>query len=481
MEIKAKVALSLPNKFYKIILKYDTFEKATYDSYLIASLVANTNNDDDAIKYIDDITGNGSLNPHFKKLYGEISKLSKEQIDGILTDSLFPVTVINKSHHFKYYEMFDATRMDNMVYPHNLKDDPKLADMIMPKNQNAKFLSMDFEEEEGTIKSNVYNAIFSENGIQIDLDGGHYYPISADNFYSVYKNDIERINRYEGEIRKEITSGDWNVLNNQVLNAICNMKQFYIDEDGNHCSVLTDCLKKTEIINVFSLYFYKETKYDYSIKNSAKCEEVVDYLLKSKYINEFKTKSLINILSAVSDKTSQKVVQYILGRKDSKEISEIGIRLIKDGLEKGWELDVLKSIKKVSPKSEYKYLYRLNSNLDFEIEDLLNIDDADLTQKDLKKKHNYLSKRENIINDMNLMVGEIMNSGVREKMKSLKTKDSVYKTLNDFIKECSAHLKEDYESMSLEKLTNRYNNIKSVYVGAFEKIKKRLSKKEEVA
>ena len=68
MEIRAKVALSLPNQFYKVVLKYDTFEKATYDSYLVASIVANAKNEKDAMEYIDEITGNGSLNPHFKKL-----------------------------------------------------------------------------------------------------------------------------------------------------------------------------------------------------------------------------------------------------------------------------------------------------------------------------------------------------------------------------------------------------------------------------
>lgn len=481
MEIKAKVALSLPNKFYKVILKYDTFEKATYDSYLVASLVANANNEKEALKYIDDISGKGSLNPHFKKLYEEISKLTKEQINGILNDSLFPITVIDHKHHFKYYEMFDATKMNDKVYPHNLADNPNLKDMIMPKEQNAKFLSMDFEVEDGTVKSNVYDAIFTENEIKVDLDGGNYCSISKENFDSVYTNDLEEVERYEGKIGNQITVGNWNVLNNQALTALCNLKQYYIDSDGNHCAVLVDCLKKTEVINVFSLYFYKETRYEYNIKNAEICEEVVEYLLKSKNINEFKTRSLINILAAVSDKTAQKVVQYILGRKDSKEIAQVGLRLIKEGLKKGWDSNVLRSIKKITPKSEIKYLYKLDNNLGFELEDILNIDDVDLAEADLTRKRAYVSQRENLIKQMNLMVGDIMNSGVREKMKSLKTKDSSYKALNEFIKEYSAHNRNDYESMSLEKLTNVYNKIKGIYTGAFEKIKARLTKQEEIA
>ena len=482
MEIKAKVALSLPNKFYKVTLKYDTFEKATYDSYLIASLVKNTKNKKEAEMYIDDISGEGSLNPHFKKLYNDISKLTDEQIDGILKDSLFPITVIDDKHHFEYYEMFDATKMNNKVYHHNLADDPNLKDMIMPKDQNAKFLSVDFKLEDGTVVSNVYDAIFTENEIKVDLAGGNYCPISKENFDSVYANDLKEVERYKGIIGNQITSGNWNVLNNQSLAALCNLKQFYIDNDGNHCTVLLNCMKKTEVINVFSLYFYKETRYEYTIKNSNICEQVVDYLIMSNNINEFKTRNLINILAAVSDITAQNVVLYILRRKESKEIAEVGLRLIKQGLEKGWDSEVLKSIKKFCPKSEIKYIYKLDNNLNFDLEDdILFIDDVDLTEIDLKRKREYVSERKNRIKSMNSMVGDIMNSGIREKMKSLKTQDSDCKDLRKFINKYSAHNRNDYEKMSLEKLTNVYNEIDKIYKGPFETIKARLTKQEEIA
>ena len=177
MEIRAKVALSLPNKFYKVVLKYDTFEKATYDSYLVASIVANAKNEKDAMEYIDEITGNGSLNSHFKKLYEEISKMTKEQVEGILKDSLYPITVVDKSHHFKYYEMFDATRMDNKVFPGNLENNPNLANMLMPKDREAKFLSLEFETEDGTVKKDNYNAIFSEKEIKMIPGGNVLYSI----------------------------------------------------------------------------------------------------------------------------------------------------------------------------------------------------------------------------------------------------------------------------------------------------------------
>ena len=69
MEIKARVALSLPNTFYKVMLRYDTYQKATYDSYLVASLIKNAKTKKEAFDYIEEVCGQGSLNSHFKRLY----------------------------------------------------------------------------------------------------------------------------------------------------------------------------------------------------------------------------------------------------------------------------------------------------------------------------------------------------------------------------------------------------------------------------
>ena len=54
----------------------------------------------------------------------------------------------------------------------------------MPKDRDAKFLSIEFESEEGRIQKDNYNAIFSENDIKVDLDNGQYYSISKENFMS---------------------------------------------------------------------------------------------------------------------------------------------------------------------------------------------------------------------------------------------------------------------------------------------------------
>ncbi len=479
MEIRARVSLSLPSTFYKVTLKYDTFQKATYDSYLIASLIANAKTKKEAMKYIDEITGKGSLNPHFKKLYDEISSFSKEQIDGILQNSLFPITVVNQKYHFKYYPMFDATRMENKVYDGNLKDQEEiLKQLIMPKDDKIKFLSIDYYEEPAKVKLDNYNAVFSDKCIKVDLDNNQYYEISKDDFSKVYVNDVDSLEGFLGIVGNEITDGNWNVLSKSIIGTFNKANYRYKDSKGVHTVLNNDCIKTIEIINVFGLFFYKETRYDYSLRNASKCEDAVKYLMESRNINEFKTKTLIYLLASVSDKTAQSVVQYILNRKDSKEISELGMKLIKSGLEKGWEENILKSIKRQMPMSEYKYLYRINPNLGFEIEDILDIDDIELTESDRIRKKEYSSEKENLLKNINLWIGDMTNSGIREKIKSLE-KSSLKDSVKRFLDKRTGHNKKDYKNMSMIQLKKEYDEIRVMYTGDYQKMVEFLKEKEK--
>lgn len=474
MEIKARVALSLPNTFYKVILKYDTYEKATYDSYLIAALISSTKSQDEAFEYIDEITGKGSLNSHFKKLYEEISKLTNDQINGILESSLYPVTVVNEKNHFKYYPMLNATKIQKKVYVGNLSLQTDLVkDLIMPQGNKIKFLSLEYSEEPGKVEMDTYDAIFTNDYITIDLANNQYFEISKEDFNKVYKNDVESLNGYLGNVGTEITMGKWNVLSKSIVELLNQTNLKYKDSRGMHTVLSNDCIKTIEIINVFNLYFYKENKYEFSKANSSLCEDAINYLLESKNINEFKTKTLINILKSVSDETSQKVIQYILNRKDSKEISELGLSLIKSGLEKGWEENILKSIKRFTLASDYKYLYRINPNLGFDIEEIINIDNTELTCEDKERKEKYLSERDNILKEINQIIGEMTNSGVRKKIKSLEQSELKNK-VKKFLDKRTGHNKKNYTIMTLSQLNKEYNEIREMYNGPYQEILKLL-------
>ena len=257
-------------------------KKQHFDSYLIASLIANSKNEKEAFEYIDEITGKGSLNTHFKKLYNKMTDFTKEQIDGIIKNSLFPVTVIDQKNHFKYYPMFDATRMNDKVYDGNLRDNEEfLKSMIMPKGDSVKFLSIDYVEEPGTLKTDNYNAVFSDKEIRVDLDNGQYYPISKENFSLVHNNDDINLDYFFGNVGTTITEGNWNVLSKSIADTFSKSNYVYSDSDGIHSVLFNDCIKTTEIIKVFDLYFYKDTRYDFSKKNAQKCNDALKYLLES--------------------------------------------------------------------------------------------------------------------------------------------------------------------------------------------------------
>ena len=80
-----------------------------------------------------------------------------------------------------------------------------------------------------------------------------------------------------------------------------NNQMFYQNRDGNFVQLTSDFIKVIEVIDVFDLYFYKETKHDFSSKNKEHVRDALDYLMDSKNINTFKTKSLIAMLSVIED------------------------------------------------------------------------------------------------------------------------------------------------------------------------------------
>ena len=478
MEIRAKVALSLPNTYYKVTLKYDTFEKATFDSYLVASVVANAKSEEEAKQYIDDITGNGSLNPHFRRLYSEISKMTKEQVQGIIEDSLYPITVVDKTHNFRYYKNLDVTKMGDRVYSGNLENSQQLIQMIMPKNQSAKFLGIEYEIGEGVVKKDNYNAIFAEGEIMVDLGDGNFYPITKEDFLTAFEKDDNLESKWMPKIGNTITSGNWNVVTKIVVDTWGKDKFSYIDESGNLSVLLSDCIKVTEVISAYDLLFYKETRFNFSDKNQKQCLEAVKFLKDSKMINEYKTKSLVSLLKIVPDLFAQEIVQYILTRKNSKEIAEIGLMLVKQGLLKGWGKDVLISIKRSVPQSEYKHLYQIDPTLDFDVTDLLAIDLTDLTDADRIRVKAYISERNNIMKEIKMMIGDMTTSGVRQKLKRLQ-KDNVVNDVKKFLNDYQGHNEGELEEMSLEQLKKEYEKIKAKYNGNYLKVKERCDKLED--
>ena len=116
MQLKAQLKLQLPRQRIRIEATYNTFEKATYDQYLCASIALRSKSKDQAYEYIDDITGNGSLNAHFKSLYDDARKLTDEQLKEIMSSSLYPVLKKDNRNYYEYYETFNISIYNKKIY-----------------------------------------------------------------------------------------------------------------------------------------------------------------------------------------------------------------------------------------------------------------------------------------------------------------------------------------------------------------------------
>ena len=460
MKLSARVPLSLPKIIYNIVLKYDTYEKATFDSYLIAALVKKSKKKKEAYEYIDSITGDGSLNIHFRKLYDEISQFTTTQIDRILDNSLYPVTVIDNKHKFEYYPMLNLSKFNNQYFNYNIRENKDLfKQLLLPENSTFLELSVD----DGILKNNTdtYDAIFTKDKVEI-LMNKVKYEISNQDFLSIYKSDILELNGYLGDIGEEITETNWKVLSNSILSINTKDKFIYRNANGEHTILTNDYIKTFKIINVFGMYFFNENKYDFNRNNKILCEDALNYMMDSQIINEFKTKTIINILDVVTDTIAQKAVVYILNIKMSKEIAEFGVKLIKNGLNHGWNNKILCNMKKQVSSNNFKYLYELDNDLGFDVDDLIHIDRDILNNSDLRRVNTYLEEKENILKNINIMIGEITNSGLREKIKNLPNTDTK-KIVKKFLDKYIGHNKKDYNNMSISQLTNEFEIIKKFY------------------
>ena len=94
MKLQAKLQLNLQNINNVIRVSYNTYEKASFDQYLAVSIVSNTSLTSRAEKYIDDITGKGSLNAHFKKMLQKTKKFDDDTIKKVLDSSLYIIPIL---------------------------------------------------------------------------------------------------------------------------------------------------------------------------------------------------------------------------------------------------------------------------------------------------------------------------------------------------------------------------------------------------
>ena len=450
MSLQVSLKLKLSKQIKKIKVTYNTFEKATYDEYLICSLALRTINAGDrentVYEYINDITGEGSLNKHFKNVYNKVKDFSAEQLTKIMENSMIPTLKIDDKNRYEYYPQLDISVFNRRIYKGDLGSYSNLAQIIMI---NEEIIEMTVDVVKDDTKPEQYSVVFDEKeNITIRLLN-ESLPIENDMFEATLCLDLGNIDLYQGKIHDKVDGNGWKVLNNSALNNLYASRNFYY-ENGDHIYIRNDSVRKTIISKVHGLYIYKEEIIPYQ-GNAELCEKVVDCLLDLKTLGEFKPRSILFMLKYVSDKKAQKVVNSLLVKKDDRDIALYGLDLMERGLLSGWLITAEKLFLKYASGRQLNLVYQANPELNYTIDQLIKID-CDLLKEDHKQqveKYNAdLDAKRKTIREI---TGDITTKGLREKAKDLESNDTTKK----FSKLCNrliGHVNMDLDDASLNEL-----------------------------
>lgn len=426
MRIYASLPLALSKERKRIEVKYNTFEKATYDQFLCASIALRAKSVKEAHDYIDDITGNGSLNLHFKHLYEESQKFTDAQLEAVMSNSMYPIVKIDKDTFYDYFSELDVSLCRGKIYEGDLAsyDDDFIAQIT---GIREPIIEKTVLSEKGKVKRPQPYEVIIEDKSVIVVMGSKNISINPSLFADVVVNDLDSIRKYKGSIMLSPDGDEWKLLTNASLNDFVNGQRFYYDEDGVHVLVREKDVRKTVVAKAVGLYFFKQSVEQYK-GNANLCEKVIDFLLSKGEIKNFKPHNVIAMLNEIDDIKGRDVVNYFLKRQDNRDYAKHGLSLLLSGIETGWEKSALKTfLKYFETVSELEAIYKIDNSLGFDIKDLIMIDKSILTEKDIKKVYKYNSDLEKKRELITRIIGEVTTSGLRDRKNILKADAEVQK------------------------------------------------------
>lgn len=443
--VQINLKLRLSKIRYGIKVSYNTFEKATYDQYLISSLALRSKDQETAYQYIDEITGSGSLNAHFKHLYDKAKSLTEEQLKDVMNNSMYPMLRIDKSNSYTYYPQLNISVFNNKIYSGNFGE---YEDIIERLYIQEKVIEHEVFEKNNDEKPEPYSIQLDNNTVKVKI-AEEWIPLDTTIFQDIFVNDLTSMSKFEGKVHDGADGSNWYTLTNSVINNMYANNNYFYD-NGDHCLIRNEDVRKTIVSQVAGFYIYKEEIIPYA-NNKELCEQVLSILKSNKAINEFKTKSLIILLTYSDDLIAQYVINYILARKDSKELALMGIELLNKGIEKKWEDDALKCFMNYADSSSYSLIYKANPKLIKDIQTLTLINPDYLTPKHKKEVEEYKKDRQAKIDSIKSIIGEVTASGIRESAKQLKATTDT-KEFSKLANKYIGHSKFIYEELTPKEL-----------------------------
>ncbi len=471
MKVPVRVRLNLNRQLNSLFVSYNTFVKSTFDQYVIASLLVHSDSLEDSMKYIDEITGKGSLNLHFKNMYNEFSsKYDVNQLKTILSNSLVPK--VNKDEHkYVYYPELDVSFYGNEIFQENISENEQLPKRLAKSDD---FIGSSVLENKVSLDSNMYTIAISDDHVELRLKGKRV-SMTKEIFETSVVYEVEDIDEYNGVIHSDIKGKGWTQLTNSKVKDVKNSNNYFYHE-GNHYMITNKNIKKTEIAKVWGLYLYRETQIEFNYQNTTYCELALETMMESKRINEFKTKGLTLLLKSVNYELAQKYLNYILNKKNSKDLALLGLSIVNKGYEKGWNDEAIKNFNEFSSSAkELTLTYRVDSNQEYSINELVSIYNTD--KQLLKSIHKemvlaHYEDRNSKMKYINTVASKITQSGRRDQVKRKLSGDKEAIEYNRLCNKHIAHTKKNIKKLSDDALNARYKVFERLNVLDEKMIKK---------
>ena len=167
MKLVSNLRLRLSETQYVITIVSRTYEKASMDQYLAASISLRCEKKIYEDSYIDNLTGKGSMNPHLKKMVAKADEMSKEQKESILTSSLYPIEKVDESQRFVYLEQFGVSVFEGNVYNGNLSEQEKLLKSLI--HYDGTLVSVKTKSLETANKEDNFRVTIDDEEAVIDI------------------------------------------------------------------------------------------------------------------------------------------------------------------------------------------------------------------------------------------------------------------------------------------------------------------------
>ena len=445
MSLRVNLKLKLSKIIKRITVKYNTFEKATYDEYLIASLVLRSKSEDKAFEYIDEITGSGSLNAHFKRLYKEIAALSEEQIERIMSSSMFPVLKIDDGNKYEYYPQLNVSVFQKRIYEGDIAERKNLSEMLYIKEA---IIDLKVQDVRTLDKPEPYYVEFAGDGSiavrLLDKNVG----INSELFESLLTIELDSIAKYKGTVHTKADGAGWSILNNSAVNNLFSTNNFYYDDNGDHLMIRNENVRRTEVARMSGLYIYRESAISYE-GNVNLCEKVLEVISSNKNYSMFKPQLFVKLLRNIDDDNAVKYINaYFANTSISKEIATLVIELLRRGVLSGWTVAVLTGTIKFCSQNEYSLVYRANPTVGFTINQLILVDKNLLTEEHKTQVEAYFANLNKMKATIKEITAEITVSGLRENVKKL-TSDEQTKRFSKLCNTLIGHVNKDLDNASL--------------------------------